>query len=95
MILKIGNTTSNKSFTTLVVEKSGIPLPYLQVYLDMLWREDFNRTYSDTESTPFPSFPKLKFTTKEIDDFGAIENVLQRFLSQQEVSLQEELAEKT
>ena len=27
--------------------KGGISLPYLQVYLDMLWREDFLRDYPE------------------------------------------------
>ncbi|MCB9291560.1 MAG: SUMF1/EgtB/PvdO family nonheme iron enzyme [Lewinellaceae bacterium] len=32
------------------MKKSGIQLPYLQVYLDQLYREDYERTYGDKET---------------------------------------------
>ena len=78
-------------------------LPYLQVFLDMLWREDFARTYSREEqknweprllSKPI-QYPPLIFKTKELDQFGSIENVLSRFLYQQEKGLTEELLQKS
>lgn len=67
--------------------KSGVQLPYLQVYLDMLYREDFERTYPNIKELPEPLLP-LEFTTEEIKRFGRIEDVLGRFLNQQIVHLE-------
>ena len=65
--------------------KSGIPLTYLQVYLDMLYVEDFERTYPDgTDKT----LPALEFTKKEIDDFGKIDDVLDRYLKDKIAEIQ-------
>jgi hypothetical protein len=74
-------------------EKSLIQLPYLQVYLDMMWREDYQRAYPEVKvpwAWPDPP-PPLQFTRKEIKDFGSIEGVLQRFLLQQEQQISEQL----
>ena len=80
--------------------KTGIQLPYLQVYLDMLWREDFVRTYpSSTEQNHWqvqiaakpPIYPPLEFTEAEIDALGSMENVFARFLHEQERDLQKKL----
>lgn len=72
--------------------KGGIPLPYLQVYLDMLWREDYQRTYPDGYQKQ--EFPPLEFTTQEIAEFGEIKDVLDRFLSEQTTRIQAELQQK-
>ncbi len=73
--------------------KSGIQLPYLQVYLDMLYREDFSRTYP--KGAPAKTgYPSLTFTRAEIEQFGRIEDVLEKFLRQQEAELQVQLREK-
>jgi len=69
--------------------KGGIPLPYLQVYLDMLWREDYARTYPDGRRGR--DHVPLVFTTKEIEDFGAIKDVLDRFLLERSEAIQLEL----
>lgn len=69
--------------------KGGIPLPYLQVYLDMLWREDYQRTYPDGYQKQ--EFPPLEFTTEEIAEFGEIKDVLDRFLSEQTERIQLQL----
>lgn len=71
--------------------KSGIPLTYLQVYLDMLYREDFARTYPMGSTV---DLPELEFTTTEIEDFGQIDNVLKKFLQEQESDFTQELQEK-
>jgi hypothetical protein len=62
--------------------KSGVQLPYLQVYLDLLYREDFKRTYR--RERVGDELPELVFTKQEIKDFGTIEEVLEKFLLQQE-----------
>ena len=72
-------------------EKSGIQLPYLQVYLDSLYRKDYKRTYpngSDLE------FPPLEFTRKEIKKIGKIDNVLEKFLKTQREFLEKEMTIK-
>ncbi len=72
-------------------EKSGIQLPYLQVYLDMLYREDHRRTYPAGNPE---QYPPLEFTRQEIENFGRIDNVLESFLEEQKVALQGELGAK-
>lgn len=68
---------------------TAIQLPYLQVYLDMLWQEDFARTYPNGWTAK--SLPPLEFSQKEIQDFGKIEDVLEKFLNQQQQSLQADM----
>lgn len=77
-------------YDNLSAGRSGVQLPYLQVYLDMLYREDFSRTYPNTNVLP-DSLPPLKFTTAEIRKFGKIEDVLGRFLGEQVESLRKGL----
>lgn len=73
--------------------RSGISLPYLQVYLDMLWREDYARTYPDAIVENWgEAFPPLEFTTEEIAEFGAIQDVLERFLQERRDEIQQQLA---
>ena len=69
--------------------KSGIQLPYLQVYLDMLYREDYGRDYGNRERGG--ELPPLEFTHQEIKDFGKIDDVLDKFLQEQTAVLQSEL----
>lgn len=72
--------------------KTGISLPYLQVYLDMFWREDYARTYPDGWKEE--GYPPLHFSTQEIEDFGAIRDVLERFLQERREGIQHSLANK-
>jgi hypothetical protein len=72
--------------------KSVIQLPYLQVYLDMLYREDYHRVFG--EQKPPEELPHLQFSREEIDSFGNIEEVLDKFLREQVVELQRSLQEK-
>ncbi len=70
--------------------KAGIQLPYLQVYLDSLYREDFQRTYPGREN-PSGEWLPLEFSRQEIDALGQIDNVLERFLREQQTSIQRQL----
>ena len=71
--------------------KSNISLPFLQVYLDMFYRVDYKRSYPDgTEE----KLPPLEFTEKEINEFGEIDDVLERFLSEKTQEIQTSLTEK-
>jgi len=86
---------ADQIIASLSAGKSGISLPYLQVYLDMLWREDFQRTYPQADQDELEAalnkkqYPELEFTSAEIEVFGKIEDVLARFLSQQTDLIQE------
>ncbi len=73
--------------------KFGVQLPYLQVYLDMFYREDFAKSFPGVEELPDP-LPELTFSSDEIDAFGRIEEVLARFLENQEGDVKKELLER-
>ncbi|WP_149243066.1 leucine-rich repeat domain-containing protein [Dyadobacter sp. 32] len=75
------------------LERSGIELPYLQVYLDQLYRQDLGRTYPNDSSQKGNPWPTLEFTRQEIQDFGTIDKVLFRFLNQQKQRIQHVLVE--
>lgn len=64
--------------------KSGIQLPYLQVYLDMFYREDYARTYPKGTAQ---ELPPLTFELEEIKNFGAIGNVMKKFLDEQQARI--------
>ncbi len=70
-------------------EKAGIELPYLQIYLDLLYKEDYQDTYPGQERGE--ELPPLTFTQQEIEQFGPIEDVLEKFLYQQEQEISEQL----
>lgn len=72
--------------------KARIHLPYLQIYLDRLYREDYMRTYK--KKAPETDLPPLEFTKAEIEKMGTIDEVLEKFLQEQEINLQEELAQQ-
>lgn len=72
--------------------RAGVSLPYLQVYLDRLYQADFQRTYQRDRQGG--ELPPLTFTTAEIEAFGAIENVLEQFLTEQEGLIQRELKQR-
>ncbi len=71
--------------------KSGITLPYLQVYLDMLYRDVHQKKFGKKESE---DYPHLDITKQDIDSLGRIDNVLERFLEDQTKTLQKTLEEK-
>ncbi len=76
----------------IVSDKREISLPYLQVYLDQLWKDDFRRTYPDGIATK--ETPLLHITTKEIENFGDIRDVFERFLAERKKAIQQILKEK-
>lgn len=71
-------------------EKFGVQLPYLQVYLDMLYRQDYASTYGLEKQDVL--LPELTFTKEEIDELGRIDDVLEKFIQEQSRELQEELS---
>lgn len=75
--------------TNISSEKSVIQLPYLQVYLDMLYRDDYKRTYGEKPRNG--ELPPLTFTQEEIRKFGNIKGVLEKFLLEQQEEIQKAL----
>ncbi len=69
--------------------KNFISLPYLQVYLDQLWK------HAEKKQTLAPrnnGLPHLKFSSSDIRIFGNFKDVLFRFLKQRSEEIQHELS---
>ena len=74
--------------------RSGIELPYLQVYLDALYRNDYERTEKEGAlQVNDKGYPALVFTQAEIQQFGDIDEVLDRFVTEQQQSIRNALAQ--
>ncbi|MGB3080301.1 MAG: hypothetical protein WBB31_14550, partial [Saprospiraceae bacterium] len=71
--------------------RAGITLPYLQVYLDMLYRDKYKKQYGTVEQT---AFPKIDISKSDIESIGKIDNVLERFLDDQTKELRGQLTQK-
>ena len=74
--------------------KSGIQLPYLQVYLDQLYRNAFLKKYPNQDAPNPESWPQLIFNLPGIKALGDIEDVLGRFLDEQKWQLQSNAAQQ-
>lgn len=72
--------------------RAGIQLPYLQVYLDMLYRESFaqNRPGQEPKAADGGWLP-LALARRDVAVLGKIENVLERFLREQRSRIQADL----
>lgn len=79
--------------TNISDERSWIELPYLQVYLDQLYRQDFNSTHPGVSLQEGDPWPALEFTLPKIQKFGTIKDVLFRFLNEQKKRIQQLLLE--
>ena len=73
-------------------EKFGVQLPYLQVYLDMLYLQEYERAYGALP--PSETYPPFIFTKKGIEEIGEIEDVLDLFIEGQSDNIQRELQDK-
>lgn len=71
--------------------RAGITLPYLQVYLDMMYRDKYRQQYGQEEAT---GYPKIDITRTEVESMGRIDNVLERFLEDQIKELNRDLKQK-
>jgi Leucine-rich repeat (LRR) protein len=75
--------------------KAVVQLPYLQVYLDTLYRGEVQRTYPQgAPHSDEQPYPPLTFTSQEITDCGLISSVLESFLREKVGELQESMAKK-
>jgi formylglycine-generating enzyme required for sulfatase activity len=70
-------------------EKADIQLPFLQVYLDRLYRKVYKKEYGDKERGE--ELPPLKFSREDIAGLGAIQDVLGTFLEEQQLQIQADL----
>ncbi len=73
-------------------DNNEIALPYLQVYLDTIYRDEYKRTFGDQEVSD--TYPVLPLMRDEIASAGRIENVLNKFLDEQEVDIYHNIKEK-
>ncbi|MBX2846665.1 MAG: hypothetical protein KTR13_10680 [Saprospiraceae bacterium] len=64
-------------------DRTGIALPYLQVYLDLLYKEAY-KAKSPEDSSLDETYPALTIQEAMIDGLGKIDDVLNRFLAVQE-----------
>lgn len=83
------DTLISEIISSVSEEKSLIPLPYLQVYLDFLYKSVYPKAYGDEEE----SLPAVKVSETDISQLGKIDDVLEQFLDEQEISLFKKLTE--
>ncbi len=71
--------------------RSGIQLPYLQVYLDRLYKSAANRQWP-AEADKSSSWPDIILTSDDLHDLGKLDDVLEAYLEEQKVDIQQEVA---
>jgi len=89
----INNITKSREGAGGASLKSFVELPYLQVYLDRLYKDDFKRSYPSVTEIPQP-WPLLEMTQEEIANFGKIDDVLEDFLLEQQQELKTLMTQK-
>ncbi len=76
----------NENNVDLVDRNKKYHLPFLQIYLDKLYRKDFRKTYPikpiKNLPTEFNGYLPLEFELEEIKNFGNIDEVLKKYLHQ-------------
>lgn len=71
-------------------EKSGIALPYLQVYLDLLYRKNLKTATNGAQGM----MPTMRLSKENVAQLGKIDNVLLQFLTEQQRSIQQHLSKE-
>lgn len=74
--------------------KLGVQLPYLQVYLDRMYRAHAAGLPESAAGPAAGNWPALRLHPEKIDALGKIEHVLDSFLSEQAAELQSEMAKR-
>lgn len=74
--------------------RAGIQLPYLQVYLDTLYRERAAALYAGRDWDNEAPLPAVEFRPEDVQALGRIENVLEKFLSEQQTAIQQRLVQQ-
>ena len=85
--------STQKILNNISAGKSGIQLPYLQVYLDSLYRKGFKRQYPD-QLFQAEKLQAFRISESDVESLGEIEDVLDTFLNEQTFEVQT-LLEKT
>ena len=70
--------------------KSGIQLPYLQVYMDSLYKKAFKKAQPKQLEVP-SILPELKIGKQDILDLGPMKDVLSQFMEEQQTAIQEKI----
>ncbi|WP_298715681.1 ATP-binding protein [Chitinophaga sp.] len=79
-----------KEIIAVLSEKQVVSLPYLQIYLDQLWRTVYMNT-PDKVEPPDSIWPILHVNSTVIKKFGSLQDVLDRFMHERIHVIQEEL----
>ncbi len=61
-------------------ESTSYHLPFLQVYLDSIYKVDYQRTYGENPQQDNDRYLPLEFKENEIQEFGSIEQVLENYI---------------
>ncbi len=74
--------------------KAGIQLPYLQVYLDMLYQEELSRSFPGEAPFDENGWKPILISGAGVARMGKIEDVLEKFLRAQQDMLQKKINEQ-
>ncbi|MDX2134726.1 MAG: SUMF1/EgtB/PvdO family nonheme iron enzyme [Saprospiraceae bacterium] len=77
----------------ILADKAGTHMPYVQVYLHMLYQEALRRQYPQWPPDAAEA-PPLRFDASVIDGVGKIEGVLSRFLEEQSLDILQRLKKR-
>jgi hypothetical protein len=92
--IKLENPEENvQQIIDTLTDKNTILLPYLQVYLGLLWKADYDRTYPNGYKGDIHPAP-LEFQSDEITEFGKITDIMYRFLLEVKQMFDNEIREK-
>jgi hypothetical protein len=81
-----------RQIISVLMEKGVVSLPYLQIYLDQLWRSVYMITPVKT-TAPGKDYPALTFNNAIIKRFGGMQEVLERFIRER-ITVIQDLLEK-
>ncbi len=81
-----------RQIISILMEKGVVSLPYLQIYLDQLWRSVYMITPVKTIA-PGKDYPALTFNNAIIKRFGGMQEVLERFIRER-ITVIQDLLEK-
>lgn len=81
-----------RQIISVLMEKGVVSLPYLQIYLDQLWRSVYMITPIKTVA-PGKDYPALTFNNAIIKRFGGMQEVLERFIRER-ITVIQDLLEK-
>ena len=78
-----------KNVTTLHFNKKEFYLPFLQIYLDRLYKVDYARTYRNKREKSGDDLLPIEFEVDEINHFGSINKVLEDYMDRIYESMKE------